>query len=324
MTQTIPTLPPAAGPCPPSENGCGIYARLDGDPEAGNREEWPKGHTTWCVVKSYICFLCMMVLCFWMGRKVAPLSRGEMDSFPLWAGEASLEDRKCVFNIFLARHCNKNPPWAKDPTRMQLCTETGFLRGEHMAAVFGPGGKFPVPDRLFARHLAPGFYSSRDLYLLWPLAQRLKLVVNTTFKQEDPLQLVRALHEGREASCGSGVSEQTVLVSWDHCTIPALAQALGCNDQICRSCWDDAEYDRVIWLRYAGLRQPSHKNMSWNMTARAVAENYSSPRGAMGYKECLGNPVENQRFGYTCQAPPSWDSLPTFVTGPEERSSPRS
>lgn len=297
-----------------SDNGCG-YARLDADMEDGSREDVPKGHTTWCVAKSYFCLIFAMVLCFYMGRKLASLSKGEIDSFPLWAGEASLEERKCVFNIFLARHCDKNPPWTKDPTRMQLCTEKGLLRGEHMGAIFGPGGKYPIPDRLFARHLEPGVYSSRDLYLLWPLAQRLRLVVNTTFKQEDPLELVRALHEGREAGCPSGRTEQTVLVSWDHCTIPTLAQALGCDDQICRSCWDDADYDQVIWLRYAGLRQPSHKKMSWNMTAKAVAENFSLPRGAMGYKECLKNPAENRRFGFTCEAPTSWDSLPAFVTG---------
>lgn len=30
---------------------------------------------------------------------------------------------------------------------MELCTEQGLLRGEHLARAFGPQGQFPAPGR---------------------------------------------------------------------------------------------------------------------------------------------------------------------------------
>ncbi|CAJ1341927.1 unnamed protein product [Effrenium voratum] len=217
---------------------------------------------------------------------------------------------RCVFNVFLARHCDKNPPWAKDPTRMELCTEQGLLRGEHLARAFGPQGQFPAPGRLFARKLIPGVYSSRDLYLLWPLAQRLHLLVNTSFAPDEALDMVNSLKAEREASCLAG-SELTVLVSWDHCSIPALAQALGCEDEMCKLCWDDADFDKVLWLRFTALTSDTR----WNLTPRAVAEGFAAPKSVAGYRECLGNPAESSNFGFKCHAPEAWRTLPEDRSG---------
>jgi len=226
--------------------------------------------------------------------------------------EAAVVPAKCVFNLFLARHCDKNPPWAKEPTKMELCTEQGYLRGEHMAMEFGPGGEYPMPNRLYARRLNRGVYTSRDLYLLWPLAQRLRLLVNTSFSEDGALSLVHSLEREREAQCLSGKSEETVLVAWDHCSIPALAQALGCDEDICIDCWDDGNFQKMLWLRFTAFPK-SKPNLSWNLTTRAVSEHFAPPKVFMGYKECVGNPAESSNYGFACKPLQAWKSLPNDV-----------
>merc|ERR1719350_534144 len=108
----------------------------------------------------------------------------------------------CDVDVVLARHCDKHPPWDVHPTPPSLCTEAGLLRGENMARIFGgggpgAGGRFPQPARLYARRMPEGTYASRDLYLLWPLAQSSKVWVNTTFSGEEVLSLAAALLEER-------------------------------------------------------------------------------------------------------------------------------
>eukprot|EP00441_Pelagodinium_beii_P034822 CAMPEP_0197643852 /NCGR_PEP_ID=MMETSP1338-20131121/17023_1 /TAXON_ID=43686 ORGANISM="Pelagodinium beii, Strain RCC1491" /NCGR_SAMPLE_ID=MMETSP1338 /ASSEMBLY_ACC=CAM_ASM_000754 /LENGTH=269 /DNA_ID=CAMNT_0043217143 /DNA_START=1 /DNA_END=807 /DNA_ORIENTATION=- len=199
----------------------------------------------------------------------------------------------CVVNIFLVRHCDKNPPWAKDPTPFELCTREGLLRGEHLAEAFGPGGRFPVPSRLYARKLDSGYYSSRDLYLLWPLAQRLQLLVNASFAVDDMPALAQSLLEVRDATCSEGRAA-TMLVSWDHCCIPALAQALGCQEQICKTCWDDGDFDTMLQLRYVkSSLSDQDGTQSWNVSVRSVSEGFAGPQRAIGYQECIENPAES-------------------------------
>lgn len=202
----------------------------------------------------------------------------------------------CFLNIILARHCNKRPPWVSHPTPMELCTEQGLLRGENMARIFGKHGRFPEPTRLFARKMPKDIYSSRDMYLLWPLAQRYGILVNTTFAAADVLKLAGALTEERAKLCG-----ETVLVSWDHCSIPALAQALGCREAACTTCWDDQDYDTILWLRYE-----ASSKQDWHMTLRVGHEKFGGFDGVSGYRECINNPVESSRFGLPCTRPAAW------------------
>lgn len=235
-------------------------------------------------------------------------------AFRVRRAEVTTLASKCVFNLFLARHCDKNPPWAKVPTKMELCTEQGYLRGEHMAAEFGPEGQYPMPNRLYARRLKRGVYTSRDLFLLWPLAQRLRLLVNTTFDEGGALGLVQSLESEREAQCLSGRSEETVLVAWDHCSLPALAQALGCDEETCLDCWDDGNFEKLLWLRFTAVPKSKQK-LSWNLTTRAVSEHFAPPQGFMGYRECLGNPAESSNYGFACKPLQAWKSLPNDLTG---------
>jgi len=197
----------------------------------------------------------------------------------------------CGVNVIIARHCNKRPPWAAHPTPPAVCTQQGMLRGENMAHIFGAGGRFPAPTRLFARKMREGFYSSRDLYLLWPLAQRYGLMVNLSFAAADVLELSRSLLEQRPQLCG-----ETVVVSWDHCLIPAMAQALGCRENPCLTCWDDRDYDTLLWLRYDQLLPGG----AWNVSLKVEHEGFGGFDGPSSYRECWDNIAETKAMGYPC------------------------
>ena len=47
--------------------------------------------------------------------------------------------------------------------------------------------KFEVPDRLYARQLPAGYFASRDLWLLWPTAQRFRLLVDAPLPAAETL-----------------------------------------------------------------------------------------------------------------------------------------
>mmetsp|Transcript_50730 Transcript_50730/g.110768 ORF Transcript_50730/g.110768 Transcript_50730/m.110768 type:complete len:292 (-) Transcript_50730:15-890(-) len=195
----------------------------------------------------------------------------------------------CIYNVILVRHCDKVPRWGKHPTPLAVCTERGELRGIRVAQVFGSGGRFPIPDRLFGRRLPPRVYASRDLYLLWPLARRLSLDVNTSFSDtwEGRLGLAKALLDDREACGARGFRERTALVSWNHCSMPALAQALGCQQGRCATCWDDRDFGTVVWIRFEA---PSAQG-PWKLELRQGREGlgydlHSTVRGAFDYEEC--------------------------------------
>ena len=40
-----------------------------------------------------------------------------------------------------------------------------------------------------------------------------------------------------------------VLIAWEHCRIPKLRRALGCDTGRCRACWSDLDYDSVDRFR---------------------------------------------------------------------------
>lgn len=223
--------------------------------------------------------------------RVAPKEVVDAPTTALASPSPGQQEDVCSLHVVLARHCDKRPPWTSNPTQFSLCTDAGMLRGQNMARLFGPGGTFPEPSRLYARRMSEGVYASRDLYLLWPLSTRINVLVNTTFAGNEVLDLAAALLEERPNFCG-----QTVLVSWDHCCIPALAQALGCKDSRCMTCWDDRDYDSLFWLSYTRPR-----GESWHLSFRVAHERFGRPDGPSSYRECANNPLEGSNFGYACE-----------------------
>ena len=47
-----------------------------------------------------------------------------------------------------------------------------------------------------------------------------------------------------------------VLVAWDHCSIPALAQAFGCDEDICIDCGEAKKKTHVAFLQ--NIRQGNY------------------------------------------------------------------
>lgn len=273
------------------------YVPLLGLGDAGNpAARWLRPGTAVGLLGMAILLLGGLAACL----PAAPLA-GILGTTRALAGRAEVSlpaEAGCTVNIFLVRHCDKNPPWDKDPTPEEVCTVDGELRGEHMAALFSPGGRFPVPSRLFARTIPPRHFTSRDMYLLWPLAQRLGVWVNTSFAEEDSLAFAQMLLDEREAMCKEAPigSIPMVLVSWNHCTIPALTQAMGCHADICLDCWDDADFDTVLQLTFR-----RSAGGPWTLDVRKDAEGFKAPRGLEGQRECKGSPAASARFGFPCR-----------------------
>jgi len=253
---------------------------------------------------------CMAVL--FLLIRIGPLGHGIPEMGP---SASSLIP--CETNIILVRHCDKVPPWDPDPTPFEACSVKGEMRGEHLAHIFGPGGSFPQPTQLFARRMGAGIYASRDMYLLWPLAQRLGLWINASFEQTNIAGFAAALLDSREAMCSSVASSSpvapTALVSWNHCFLPSLAQALGCQDEFCTSCWDDNNYDSVVTLNYK-----RNTSGEWNMNFALAREGFtkSYPAGTpFVYKECTikTSPDNGADLVNRCSPPDSGGPPPVTV-----------
>jgi len=299
MTQAFADAPAAAAG--PEVQHPDAYRRLDDGAPSDVEAQCSKcscqtiWQGSWAIVVSVAIIVAVVTVATPAGSDMGARMQDLWRPLPIRAS-SSMVAAPCGVNVILARHCNKQPPWAEHPTPRQLCTETGMLRGENMARIFGTGGRLPQPTRLFARKLPEGTYSSRDTYLLWPVAQRYGVQVNTSFAAEEMMGLARSLLEERHTMCGG-----TILVSWDHCSIPALAQALGCRDERCLNCWDDRDYDTMLWLRFDAA---SHQ--SWNLSLKIAHERFGGFDGPSSYRECIGNPVEGSTFGLPCKRNEAW------------------
>ena len=70
-----------------------------------------------------------------------------------------------------------------------------------------------------------------------------------------------------------------VLISWEHCRIPSLLIALGCESDACTRCWPDGVYDTFVALDVGAEPPVAH--------LRAEGFRRHEPRGFDAY-ECAG------------------------------------
>ena len=98
------------------------------------------------------------------------------------------------------------------------------------------------PDEIFAA--ADSRNSRRPRLTVEPLAQALKLPVNTPYKDKDFLSLANALRSGHDG--------RNILVCWHHGAMPELLRALGADPGtlLPDGRWPGDEYHWVIVLRY--------------------------------------------------------------------------
>jgi hypothetical protein len=98
----------------------------------------------------------------------------------------------------------------------------------------------PKPDFIFAAKATNN--SRRSKLTIAPFSEKLKLPVNDGFAKNDYERLAKELMTGPK------YAGKTVLICWQHSTIPQLATALGPVDA--PALWHADQFDRVWRLDY--------------------------------------------------------------------------
>jgi len=155
--------------------------------------------------------------------------------------------------VMLIRHAEKplgdGPPFGVtddgvvDPESL---TPRGWQRAGALVRWFGgqvgasPDG-LPLPTHLFASQIAPQSSSRRPQQTLQPLAQSLRLPIDTSVPKADIGRLATAIL----------AVEGVVLVAWEHHLIPSLAATLTGQPSLTPGVWPDDRFD-VAWVLERG------------------------------------------------------------------------
>ncbi len=151
--------------------------------------------------------------------------------------------------VVLIRHAEKplgeGPPFGVtddgvvDPESL---TARGWQRAGALVRWFGGQGGasaagLPLPTHLFASQIAPQSSSRRPQQTLQPLAQSLRLPIDTSVPKADIGRLAAAIL----------AVEGVVLVAWEHHLIPSLTAALTAQPSLAPAVWPDDRFD-VVWV----------------------------------------------------------------------------
>jgi len=98
-------------------------------------------------------------------------------------------------------------------------------------------GRWPRFSAVYASSPQPVL---REKQTVEPLAAAIGVPVNDSFAQRDG---EASLAAAARLQCG------VVLISWEHCRIPALLGLLGCGTDPCAACVPDGAYDAVERLQ---------------------------------------------------------------------------
>ena len=113
----------------------------------------------------------------------------------------------------------------------------GWQRAGALAHFFAkPGPPIETPATIFATEPTQGSDSKRPLDTVTPLAELLKLTVDSTIAEADIADLVKA------AESRDGV----VLIAWHHEKIPEIANAI-LQKQVVTKPWSSDRFD-VVWV----------------------------------------------------------------------------
>ena len=138
--------------------------------------------------------------------------------------------------ILIVRHAEK-----LTDGRLDL-SPVGFQRAALLPKLFVPTGvraDLPTPQVLIATHQSA--HSNRPVETITPLANALKLPIDSKVMNDDYAVLAASLLSGKYAG-------KVVLVSWHHGKIPALAEALGAKPPYAK--WPEEQFDRVWRIDY--------------------------------------------------------------------------
>jgi hypothetical protein len=167
---------------------------------------------------------------------------------PAACGQGVAKPRTYPARVLLIRHAEK-----PDDVLSTHLSEAGVKRAEALPKLFEKTDDrpepFPKPDFLIAARNTKN--SRRPVETLAPLTKALDLKIDTGFDREEPATLVKALF-GKSKYAG-----KTILVSWHHGEIVALAKALGVESP---PEWKDHTFDRVWDLTFDAEGKVTFRN----------------------------------------------------------------
>jgi hypothetical protein len=144
---------------------------------------------------------------------------------------------KCVL---LIRHSEKPP----ENVKSVHLSDDGIKRAESLPNVFvvskGRPDPLPSPDFIFAAKDSKE--SHRPAETVLPLAAKLKLSIDSRFRNEDYELLARELFRNPK------YAGKTIVISWHHGNLPELAAALKAGKA--PKNWKAAVFDRVWAITY--------------------------------------------------------------------------
>jgi hypothetical protein len=128
-----------------------------------------------------------------------------------------------------------------NPADDSSLTQVGWNRARRLVDVFDPQGAQPPPGlarpkAIYAAGATETGDGERTRETVTPLAQHLRMAVDTTFGKGDEAALVAQ----------STSTLGPALICWQHGEIPAIAQAFGAVTPTPPSTWPDDRFD-VIW-----------------------------------------------------------------------------
>jgi broad specificity phosphatase PhoE len=176
-------------------------------------------------------------------------------------------------HVLMIRHAEKTG--AKDDIHL---SKKGVERADALFRLFEKSKErpepFPVPDFIFAASNSTD--SQRPLETVTPLAMRLKLPVDKTFKSKlTPTPDKKEVSEGalglrNEIYGKAKYAGKTILISWRHKALPELAKTLGAKDA--PSKWESECFDRVWQLTFNERGEPTFHNRPQRLLPGDVAE----------------------------------------------------
>ena len=111
-------------------------------------------------------------------------------------------------------------------------------------------GDWPRFAAVYATSPSAPPFVRREYETVAPLAQALGVQINVSFGAFETEALAAdAMRTARSLAAADDCRSPAVLIAWEHCRIPKLRRALGCDTGRCRACWSDLDYDSVDRFR---------------------------------------------------------------------------
>ena len=111
-------------------------------------------------------------------------------------------------------------------------------------------GDWPRFRAVYATSPSAPPFVRREYETVAPLAQALGVQINVSFGAFETEALAAdAMRTARSLAATDDCRSPAILIAWEHCRIPKLRRALGCDTGRCRACWSDLDYESVDRFR---------------------------------------------------------------------------